>query len=402
MHTIRRLAVETLPVILLALVAGCDGDDLPLFGPAENGPEIHNGRFLDSAVANLDYKTATGEGTTDASGRFSYREGESISFSIGGVLLGETDAQEIVTPVNLVDDGSTANPAVRNIARFLQALDQDGDPANGIAISDAVRAVAGGWDGLDFSAGDFDDRAAPILASAGSADGRTVTMQSAADAARHLERTIFCAYSGGFTGTFSGGSGQGSWMLTVDDEGNISGVGRDANANTFRLDGMLNPDSRNSFWADYYPPGASQPEARWEGAIHSSGAVTGSWEGGSPPRTTTLSGNRKLLALTPGAGDEIYQGTLELSSGTLNDGFETADVGIIRLAVGDGMVSGKGYIYLENSEFTIPETDIIDGNFGFLAAGRQFLGRIEGDSIILGLTELATGKIGGGSACRAP
>ncbi|HFC53692.1 MAG TPA: hypothetical protein ENJ43_04595 [Gammaproteobacteria bacterium] len=400
MHTIRRLAVGPLPVIFLALVGGCDGSDLPLFGPGEK--EVYSGQFLDSAVANLDYKTATSEGTTDASGRFSYRSGESISFSIGGVLLGETDAQEIITPVNLVDDGTTATPAVRNITRFLQALDQDGDPANGITISDAVRAAAGEWDGLDFSADDFDDRAAPILTSAGSADGRTITMQSAADAARHLEQTIFCAYSGGFTGTFSGGSGQGSWMLTVDDEGNISGVGRDANANTFRLDGMLNPDSRSSFWADYYSVDASQPEVRWEGAIHSSGMVTGSWESGSPPQITTLTGNRKLLALTPGTGDEIYQGTLELSSGTHNDKFETADVGIIRLAVGDGVVSGKGYIYLENSDFTIPETDIIDDNFGFQAAGKQFLGRIEGDSIILGLTDLATGKIGGGSACKAP
>ena len=400
MHEIRRLPLGLLLAASLAIGSGCDGNDLPIFGPGEK--EVYSGQFLDSAVANLDYKTPTREGTTDTSGRFSYQNGESVNFSIGRVVLGETRGQAVVTPVNLIEEGSTATPGVRNITRFLLALDQDGDPDNGINISEAVRLAAESWDPVDFSAADFDSKISPILSSIGIADGRTVSIQSATDAARHLERTIFCAYSGGFTGTFSGGSGQGSWMLTVDDEGNISGIGRDANANTFRLDGVLNPDSRSSFWADYYPVNASQSEVRWEGAIHSSGMVTGSWKSGSPPQITTLSGNRKLLALAPGTSGEIYRGTLEQSSGTLNDKFETADVGVILLAIDNGVVNGRGYLYLENSEFTIPETTVIANGFEFSAAGKLFLGRIENDAVIFGFTDQATGRIGGGSACKAP
>ncbi len=382
----------------LAIIGGCDGNDLPIFGPGEKG--VSSGRFLDSAVANLDYQTPSRSGTTDSKGSFSYQGGESVSFSVGRVVLGEAAGQEIVTPVNLVADSSTATPAVRNITRFLLALDQDGDPGNGITISEAVRLAAQGWDTVDFAAADFDSNVAGILSSIGIADGRTVSMKSPAEAARHLERTIFCAYSGGFTGLFSGAS-QGEWMLIVDDEGGVSGVGRDGGGNRFRLDGRLNPDSSSSFWADYYLAGATQPNARWEGTISPSGAVNGSWESGSPPRITSLAGSRKLLNTPPGGG-VLYRGTLQRSSGTLDDPFEIADVGVVLLRLDNGVLSGTGYLYLENREFTIPQTSVVSNRFNFRAAGKEFLGEITGDGIILAFSDLNSGNIGGGSSCRIP
>ena len=381
-------------------IAGCDGNDVPTFGPEQK--KIYSGQFLDSAVANLDYSSATQAGTTDAKGIFSYQEDESVTFAVGNITLGTAAGQAIITPVDLIPNSSSSTAEVQNISRFLLALDQDDDPRNGITISPAVRSAAGSWTSVDFSATDFDSQIAAILAEAGSVDGRTVEMPSSTEAKEHLEKSIFCAYGGGFIGIFSGSSSQGEWMLVVDDDGNIAGVGSDNSGTDFRLNGELNADSSSSFWADFYPDNATQPTARWEGNIYSSGSITGSWNNNSQGEILSLAGNRKLLALPNETKGDIYKGTIQLSNGTVNDAFNVNDVGIIVLAVDNNTVSGKGYLYSDNTEFVVPNTTLAADNFGFEAVGKEFLGRIEEGGIILGLTDLATGKVGGGTACKTP
>ncbi len=73
--------------------------------------------------------------------------------AIGDVMLGHAMGQEIVTPIDLVDgaDGVT-HPAVTNMIRFMQSLDVDGDPENGITITQQMRNEAGGR-GIDFHMG---------------------------------------------------------------------------------------------------------------------------------------------------------------------------------------------------------------------------------------------------------
>ena len=56
------------------------------------------------------------------------RSARPVTFSVGGVALGTVAAEEVITPVDLVPDGTTDTPAVQNIVRFLMMLDDDGDP----------------------------------------------------------------------------------------------------------------------------------------------------------------------------------------------------------------------------------------------------------------------------------
>jgi YD repeat-containing protein len=125
----------------------------------------NTGYFTDSAVGGLTYATASQSGVTDTSGAFKYKEGETITFSIGDVLIGQTvSATSDMTPLDLVPDDvlytTTAevtkmyknqNSAERkafnklsNILTFLQSLDNDSDPSNGIVIADGISALFAG------------------------------------------------------------------------------------------------------------------------------------------------------------------------------------------------------------------------------------------------------------------
>ncbi len=101
------------------------------------------GQFHDSLVQGLEYKTATQHGITDLEGRFNYQEGETVIFSIGGIILGSSIAKTDMTLMALVEGAVDINdPKVMNICRFIQTLDDDGNLSNGILINESVRAEA--------------------------------------------------------------------------------------------------------------------------------------------------------------------------------------------------------------------------------------------------------------------
>ena len=124
-----------------------------------------SGYYYDSLVPGLDYETSldgevirtgvTGEG--DDPGRFLFIEGATVSFSLGGVSLGESVGKERVTPFDLggideeavggcdvsgdLPDDTSAFRRVANLAVLLQTLDTDGDDTNGIDIRPDVAAL---------------------------------------------------------------------------------------------------------------------------------------------------------------------------------------------------------------------------------------------------------------------
>ena len=68
-----------------------------------------------------------------------------MQFFIGDIVIGGAAAASIMTPVSLVQGAADeTNPTVTNIARFLQTLDNDGNPSNGITITTAVNNLAVG------------------------------------------------------------------------------------------------------------------------------------------------------------------------------------------------------------------------------------------------------------------
>jgi hypothetical protein len=142
-------------------------------------------------VANIAYSTQTLSGMTNADGEFDYLAGETITFSIGGIELPSTLAKELLSPLDLVGTTDTNNTAVVNIARLLQSLDVDGDPDNGIEISDVAAEQAQGLQ-LDFSSPDFDAEVVNLVANSGSV---TTTLIDADVARLHLEESLGIAAS---------------------------------------------------------------------------------------------------------------------------------------------------------------------------------------------------------------
>lgn len=116
---------------VIALAVACGGG-----GDAESSSST--GVFQDREVEGVSYSAESFSGTTDAGGNFQYKSGETITFSVGGVILGSRAGASVITPVELVSGAtSSSNASVQNILVFLQSLDEDGDPENGIEITSA-------------------------------------------------------------------------------------------------------------------------------------------------------------------------------------------------------------------------------------------------------------------------
>jgi hypothetical protein len=117
-------------IVVLCVLMGCSSSD--------SGQRY--GIFVDSAVEGITFKTETMSGETDSHGRFTYVPGETVTFSIGGIILGTTTVKPVVTPVDLVTGAQDENaPAVTNITRLLITLDEDNNPDNGITISPELK-----------------------------------------------------------------------------------------------------------------------------------------------------------------------------------------------------------------------------------------------------------------------
>jgi len=106
---------------------------------------IIKGVFVDAVVSGVAYSTETQSGFTDANGNYDYVEGETVTFSIGGIVLGSATAGPVVTPLTLVSGATDAtDPTVTNIVKLLLTLDADGNPDNGIEITSATTTAATG------------------------------------------------------------------------------------------------------------------------------------------------------------------------------------------------------------------------------------------------------------------
>jgi hypothetical protein len=110
------------------------------------------GTVIDSAVSGLRYKSGEHYGITDSEGNYGYIQGESVEFFIGGITI--ATAVEAVARVTPYELGKGNTTTAMNIARFLQTLDNDANPDNGIQINDAVHDLAAGKS-LDFSSSDW-------------------------------------------------------------------------------------------------------------------------------------------------------------------------------------------------------------------------------------------------------
>jgi hypothetical protein len=200
-------ALRLLYVVLGSLLVACGGSGSDSAAPGHSSSSLSSssnnqsssvpvvdislvkqGFFLNSAVANIGYRTVSLSGITDVDGTYEYQEGEMLEFFIGELMFPAVRAQATITPFDLAGSDDIDHPMVINIARLLQSLDLDGNPDNGIEIGPDVSSVATAIDfGQSVEAFESDSAVLNLLASAGVARTELV---SVADAKAHLQATL--------------------------------------------------------------------------------------------------------------------------------------------------------------------------------------------------------------------
>ncbi|WP_111657355.1 hypothetical protein [Isoalcanivorax indicus] len=188
------------------LIAACGGGGSG--GGKGGGGTTSTGVFLDAEVEGLTWHASPSglAGTTNAAGEFLYRDGDTVSFSVGAILLGSAPAVGIMTPQTLasamdadtlLQAGVTAADVALNIAIFLQTFDSE--QGDGIRIDPAVAGAA--TTALNFLQ----------LPTAFAADaellnlaGDDYTVVTPADAEEHVNNTVL-------------GKLYGSWRLETDE-----------------------------------------------------------------------------------------------------------------------------------------------------------------------------------------
>ena len=151
---------------------------------------VLTGQLIDAPIAGLTYRTPTAEGETDGQGRFTYRDGEEIEFSIGALALGsargaaEVTSRDFARAAAGLADPELTDPDLTNRARFMQSLAAatgTGQVAVARLRDSAPAAVDFGKPEADFG---VDDAVADFLG------GANTALVSPAEARNELRRAI--------------------------------------------------------------------------------------------------------------------------------------------------------------------------------------------------------------------
>lgn len=168
-------------------VTGCGGKSkgtpsLPTTEPTQIG------RFVDSAVEGLYYETETTSGFTGNNGEFEYKQGETVSFYLGDILLGSAEVAALLTPFDLVSDGDHSDK-IQNIISLLQTFDEDANPDNGIVITSQTDDYISQFD-IDINTPAELFVANETLQAIVRAQTNTGELVNAIDALRHFRETL--------------------------------------------------------------------------------------------------------------------------------------------------------------------------------------------------------------------
>ncbi|MEM7081642.1 MAG: Ig-like domain-containing protein [Pseudomonadota bacterium] len=178
------------------------------------------GVLVDAPVSGVAWSASGGaSGVTTTAGEFQYLPLETITFSIGDIMLGSVAGAPFVTVVELTNSVSPTQQAAVNQLVFLQSIDEDGDLSNGIQVSATATANAGGVT-LDFTADDFPMQVATVVETL---MGAGAEVRSESEALNHFYNTY--AEMGGtdtfgflFPGYPPVGGGNDTFELVFADE----------------------------------------------------------------------------------------------------------------------------------------------------------------------------------------
>jgi hypothetical protein len=96
--------------------------------------KIGTGYYVDSAVSGVSYVCGSQTGTTNRDGKFTFEKGKECSFEVAGIPLRTVSFDSLADGIKIVEDDV-------NVARLLQSIDNDGNPSNGIQITEEVAQV---------------------------------------------------------------------------------------------------------------------------------------------------------------------------------------------------------------------------------------------------------------------
>lgn len=185
---LKKLLVSGMMIMSITACGGSSDSPEIVNTPIATVPVIntYTGIFLDTAVAGLNYATVSQNGKTNADGEFVFQLNEDITFSLGDIVLPSVKAASYITPLDLYVTDNINKVEVVNLLRLLQSLDVDGDTSNNIQISAASHELATGLT-IDFSADNFDQQVANLVANSGALNQQLI---SADMAIYHFQQTL--------------------------------------------------------------------------------------------------------------------------------------------------------------------------------------------------------------------
>jgi hypothetical protein len=238
------------------------------------------GTFMDSIVSGLGFTSGNVTGTTDANGRFTYQAESNITFRVGGIQIGTVTPAALLTPLDLVSNGTGANTTVQNIVRFLLLLDSDGNPANGITISEALRGRAANWTAVDFSdTANLATALATVILDT-QVDGTQRALPSAADAETHFNNTFRCMFSGYFRGTYSGDD-NGRFAFTIDPKFGAMAGAAYSTAEEELILLLFSPQQLQVQNGSAFAAGLAATGSSFSGTFPTYNTVSGTWTDGT-------------------------------------------------------------------------------------------------------------------------
>lgn len=395
---------KTVQVIAVYTITATNAGGSATFGlnVTVNAPPTVGTGIFRTRVQGMSYVSGSQSGTIGADGKFTYQVGQQITFMVGNTTIGTATPGPLLFPVDLVPGGTGTNRAVLNIDRFLQALDHDANPTNGILIDAAVLTLAAGWGAVNFDVDEatFNTNTSAIISAAHAADPSTpATMPTAIASTAHIKKVFQCAYSGGFIGEYAGNTANddhGRFGATVKPDGAIEvfgntlatppGAGFDSldvnavqidqprtitivdNAPPFPLDGnFLSPDTMEGVWQNSMKPAAPTQSGTFTGtrlgpnfdvlaADPTSRHFTGNIELTRDPNEVATGIMVMDVGVSGSVTGFIYEfadGTLQTVTGTLTGTSFTGVVG-----------STAATATLAPADVNHPNSDFLDGEFG--------------------------------------
>lgn len=276
-----------LSAILIGCLVSCGG------GGSSVDSTVKTGYFIDSAVSGLEYSCGSINGISGEDGSFLYEKGKPVTFKIGRMVLGSVIVNhQRVFPIDLISGATDeSNPNATLMAQILQTLDSDGDPSNGISITESTRKAI--TQSIEVATNDPSQTSEAIhqllaAATANRTTGPATVLVEEATAKTHMKSNLLKEYVGEWSGKFSGNEA-GICNITIglsDDETTSSVTGFCAVTVTPPI---VDPDQNQDPFAqvtiNHIDTASLQSNGEFSGTLDNSAVFSGSFN-----RNGTMSG----------------------------------------------------------------------------------------------------------------